>query len=428
MSTGLQAILANPAALASLQNTMGPATVQTQGEAEMERARAQLDQALAQLGIRASAASGEANQAAQAYGAAAAAPMPQVDPLEALVNRIGSRTASVLSGDKSYAEGGEKRLGDMHADLVRSRVDNLTALKDQWAMKAQAAKELGNLEEELKGRAQVEKFSKTIDGLLQAQRDAAEGERNTADNKAAMERVQEQGRTAIEVARINAAARGSGTSDADALLEDFTSDYTDSHGNPVKYLNQNKVPGIKDRNASVAAARRSGVPVLTQKQEDGLHLLEEAFGNISGISNMAIGVEDPATGAVEGGFLAEKPIDLKRLTNWFEAKVQTNPQIAAFPAYRTAAINIIQSLASLGPGLRINQAEINAALKYDIPNIGDTRATAKQKLKNLRQMLEHVEDSLLGRGMQQGSQPKPAKARRPNATEFDDEVNEVLGN
>lgn len=413
MATGLQAILANPAALATLQNTMGPATVQTQGDAEMERAKAELAAALDQLGGRASEASGQATQAAQAYGAAASAPVPQVDPIEALVNRMGSRTASVLSGDPTYAQGGEKRVDQMHADLVRARVDNLTALKDQWQMKAQAAKELGNLEEELKGRAQVEKFSKTIDGLLQAQREAGASERNKADNDAAMDRVKQQGENDLALERLRQSGAGAG-----AELANYTTEYIDSKGNPVKYLNQNKVPAIKNRDAAIVSARKSGVPVLTQKQEDGLHLLEEAFGNISGIEAAAIGAINEETGKMEGGFLAEKPVDMKRLTNRFEALAQTNPQIAAFPAYRTAAINIIQSLASLGPGLRINQAEINAALKYDIPNIGDTQATAKQKLKNLRQMLEHVEDSLLGRRTQQ----KPGSGASRDDDEDDEDA------
>lgn len=382
--TLLGASAISPAVLASLQNTLTPAGVLTQMEAE--RARVEGD-----MRARVQAALGEATSAQSAYQGAAAAPVPQVDPLESLVNTIGSRTASILTGDKSYAEGAQKRLDTMHADLVRARLDNLTSLKSIFDQKVEAARQLGNIEAELTNRLKSEQLGKTLDVLLQNQRDTAAAELQKAGDTAAMERVRQQGANALELERLKQQGERPNQGGVD-----YSTPYTTSGGVQLSYLNPAKIPQIKVRQAAVDAARLQGIPVLTQKQEDGLNLLRESFTNLESIANSALGPADPETGMRTGGFLAEQPLNPRRLTNYFEAAAQTNPQMAAFPSYRTAAINFIQSLASLGPGLRINQAEINAALKFDIPNIGDTRATAEQKMKNLHTMFTHVEESLLG--------------------------------
>lgn len=425
MSAG--GILISPAVLATLQNTLQstltPEGVLTQMDAERVRREAEMRRSV-------EAALGEAGAAQQAYQGAAAAPVPQVDPLEALVTRIGSSAASIVSGDKAYAERGVRSLDQMHTDLLRARMDNLTALKEGWDQKAAAARQLNNLEAEVNARAKSEQLAKTLDVMLQKQREAGAKERSDADNAAALARVRQQGANDLALERLRQSGKESEKgATTTAVLDNFTTEYVDSRGSRVKYLNQNKVPAIKDRNAAVVRARGAGVPVLTQKQEDGLHLLEEAFGNIEGIAASSIGVLNPETGEYEGGFLPDAKTNWnpKTARNVFAARFQTDAQVAAFPSYRTAAINIIQSLASLGPGLRINQAEINSALKYDIPNITDTRAVAQEKLKNLRTMLTHVEDSLLGRASAGKSGGKAGgSGASGGATSFEDEVRQAM--
>jgi hypothetical protein len=80
-----------------------------------------------------------------------------------------------------------------------------------------------------------------------------------------------------------------------------------------------------------------------------------------------------------------------------------NSDIKSFNAWRTAVINNVQALAGgQGSGLRINQAEIDAALKNDLPVItgvnADNLATANAKIAKLNSQLDSWSKQLLGGG------------------------------
>src|SRR5262249_5819362 len=82
--------------------------------------------------------------------------------------------------------------------------------------------------------------------------------------------------------------------------------------------------------------------------------------------------------------------------NQVKAAQQLDPRLSGYPAIRTGAIQTIQALASLGKGLRINQAEINAAMNFDYPRVNDTQATALEKFRILGMMMDHLEKAALG--------------------------------
>jgi hypothetical protein len=74
-------------------------------------------------------------------------------------------------------------------------------------------------------------------------------------------------------------------------------------------------------------------------------------------------------------------------------------------------------------GLRINQAEINLAVKNDIPNVTDTYATALRKLSIVSNMLDNAENPILSKNWG-GSSKAPSS---PKATDADRAYIKSLG-
>jgi hypothetical protein len=66
-------------------------------------------------------------------------------------------------------------------------------------------------------------------------------------------------------------------------------------------------------------------------------------------------------------------------------------------------------------GLRINQAEINLAIKNDIPNVTDTYGVALRKLRTVESMLDNAENPLLQNNWmpQPGIPPPTAPSGNP---------------
>lgn len=79
------------------------------------------------------------------------------------------------------------------------------------------------------------------------------------------------------------------------------------------------------------------------------------------------------------------------------------PDVKSFNAWRTAIINNVQALAGgTGSGLRINKAEIDAAMENDLPVItgpnADSAESAQKKLDILNTQLDNWEKQILGGG------------------------------
>lgn len=80
-----------------------------------------------------------------------------------------------------------------------------------------------------------------------------------------------------------------------------------------------------------------------------------------------------------------------------------NSDVKSFNAWRTAVINNVQALAGgQGSGLRINQAEIDTALKNDLPTLtgvnADNLSTAQAKIAKLNSQLDTWTKQILGGG------------------------------
>lgn len=181
-------------------------------------------------------------------------------------------------------------------------------------------------------------------------------------------------------------------------LKDYVT--TSSKGNP--YVDLSTVTDKTEKKNVEAAARASGVPVLTDANVGKMNAIEDTRNNLENIQAQfdKIGYSNGATKAFAGaGFGLSN-----RVSEFFG-----NTDIGSFKAWRTAAINSVQALAGgAGSGLRINAAEIDAATKNDIPNIGDTLAVGKAKMDVLRSQLDSWEQTLLG--------SKDRSAQAPSST------------
>lgn len=143
----------------------------------------------------------------------------------------------------------------------------------------------------------------------------------------------------------------------------------------------------KEQSVARAAALKAGLIAVDAKTGSSLRAVDTAKQNAISIWNQ---IKDKLPKDAQGR-LAAGP------RNKLSAYFQTDADLAAFGAWRTAAIQQVQALAEPGMGLRINQAEIKQAMDNDIPQITDDVGTAAQRIKNLLTMLNHKENDALTR-------------------------------
>jgi len=154
----------------------------------------------------------------------------------------------------------------------------------------------------------------------------------------------------------------------------------------------------KEKAAAMKWATQKGLSVAGSNEIGQLQDVDTARGNI----------ED-----IRGYVKSILPVDAQgRATEYpgirLSALLQTNEKRAAFGAYRAAAIRNLRAMAG-SKGLRINQAEINLAIKNDIPNITDTYGTASRKMDIVSQMLDNAESPILNRNWGKGGIPDGGK-------------------
>jgi hypothetical protein len=173
-----------------------------------------------------------------------------------------------------------------------------------------------------------------------------------------------------------------------------------------QYLDMTDFESAKERSAARQAAAAAGIPAVDKATGASLRAIDTAKQNAQ---SMWDAVKDKLPKDASGRILAGPG-------NKLSAYFQTEPQLAAFNAFRTAAIQQVQALAEPGMGLRINQAEITAAMENDIPQITDDLATAATRLKNLTTMLNHKENDALTRDrstLMPGAAPAPTAGKNP---------------
>lgn len=166
-------------------------------------------------------------------------------------------------------------------------------------------------------------------------------------------------------------------------------DFTQTTTNGGKFINTDSISDAKVKAAVQNAARKQGITIVDKAAAGKLQAIDDTRTNLANITNSfnQFAYPNAATRDTVGLFGLGKTI---------KDIFQTDSNISSFKSWRTAAINSIQALAGgQGSGLRINQAEINAATQNDIPNITDTMEVGKQKIANLTAQLNSWESEML---------------------------------
>ena len=210
---------------------------------------------------------------------------------------------------------------------------------------------------------------------------AQAGEAQRAQTTAGLE----QQRIAIEKQRLDLTAKNQDVTDLAPFIN------TTAAGRQYINLGDFQTPNQKKQAQDLANAK--GISYVDAKADAGLKAADAVKSTLGTIQQQ---IQDKLPKDAQGRIIGGAANKLSQL-------FQTQPELAAFGAWRTAAIQTVQALAQPGMGLRINQAEINAAMNNDLPQITDTVATAQQRLKNLETMLESKESSTLTRNRQEGS-------------------------
>lgn len=150
----------------------------------------------------------------------------------------------------------------------------------------------------------------------------------------------------------------------------------------------------KDKAAYAQTAIQNGYqPILDKGTADKIQAIADVKANLENIAGDVAkiplgkkGVADPIQGLFNSG-----------------SKFFGDADIKSYNAWRTSVINSVQALAGgAGSGLRINKAEIDAAMENDLPVItgvhADTHDSANAKLNKLSSQLDTWEKQILGGG------------------------------
>jgi hypothetical protein len=305
-----------------LNEGLGPGPL-TQQDASLisqkDAAELQLQQLLAQMAQAQQGREQSANSAGQQFQQAAQAPMPQVNPMAALIQSLGGNVASILGETPRYANNAQADLNAQKDELLARRAQNLAALKDNYDRQAAAAQSAGDLLAEAKLRKSADAVSKAYLAIHDEQankqamtelnaKEAGLNRRNKEDNDAAMQR-----------ARVAARGGGGGSmtatpeieAQAESIFRGIASGYMDP--DITKYgTNRSPLRGVLQR---LVADNRLDVVTLMQNFAGNRRAIStqnspqqtrmrQASETIEPLLGQLEGVVDPKTGKKTGGLVA----------------------------------------------------------------------------------------------------------------------------
>jgi len=372
--------MVDPAVLQSLLGTLMQGQISGLSQADLEQQQAALHGQVQQ-------AAEASNQATQQYQQAASAP-PGPSPTNFYDQLLGN-TASVLSGNQNYQQQAQNRLQQHIQEIDKGRMANLMALKDQAEQKAQAAEKLGNAEVAAKSRMSVEQYNSKMKLIAQGWKQAQD-EKNldTKGQQASdLENQRQGGRMDLE--KLRQQGRESLAQFRESLSVDVSpADAAKFEANSITTWNGRRVVDIdlftgkaKERIAQWAAENGA-----VMAKHDQMKVLQDIQGARANTDKIIQSIGPKLSKSAAERFTTG-------LANRFSRIFQTTPELGGYQTWRGSAIRALRAAAGSG-GLRLNQAEINLAVKNDIPDEMDTYDTAMQKLSNLTDMLDSAEDPL----------------------------------
>jgi hypothetical protein len=342
-----------------------------------------IDQMRSSRETEATAAKGKAD-ALRAKG------LPTTGAAADFTQRAAGSIADAFRGSNDRRALAEDLIKQEENQLVLKNQQDLKSLDEAYQKAADRASQLGDLETELKMREKIASNNEK----LQAGSDII---RTRMNNEAAADRENIQGKWAVRVAGIRQAgelglgggAGGSGLT-RDQIVSHSPSGY--------EFIDLSKSPDAKTKGELWTYGKQNGIPLANDRENASMTMVGDAISNIKMMRELVIPelTKDPhdIAGRMKRQIQSEPKIPYLGIPNPLYGD---NPTLGGLRALRTSAIQIIQTLASLGKGLRINQVEIEMARKYDIPEISDPQNIAEAKLRLLEMMVKHVERAALGK-------------------------------
>lgn len=366
----------------SLANTLNPAGVfSLQQAAEAQYA--------ADLQRRSQEATQQAQQAQGALQQAAAAPPPDIGGAGLIPSLFGN-VASVLAGNQRYGEEANQSIATTKASLLRARAENLSALHDVYLQKAGEAEKANDLETTEKYRVKAENLNKALLQVnanveRQDKKDAQDKELKAAYTRAVLGEHMDprSGHGNEPFVRLPdkpdfSLSTGAGSSTTPPIGRLITLEGPD--GEVAHYYSLEGATG-DPKNAGLIWANQHGVPVLNDKEQTIIKDIQGAKDNAIEVVNQGL----------DRGFFADSATQraVKGPMNWLKQQIQAKAPMSAYNTWRNQAIKALRATAGSG-GLRINQQEIDLAIKNDLPLITDTREVAIQKMANIQSMLANA--------------------------------------
>jgi hypothetical protein len=373
-------------------------TMSGQQVQSLDEIKAQQDAVAQQAMLRAAQAQQQAQGAGQEYGQAAAQGPPPMDAsiMGALLPALLANVGSVLGGTPAYREQHERRTEMKRGELLKARATNLQALSDKYQNLVKAAQDTGNHAAEVDARVKLDQAHQKFQLLQDKMKEEAEAtatagaQKFTGGQNAAQRRQMERdaligqgidpdtGKPLPYVPKSSFSLSAGGSAEAPPELKGLVT--TTSTGFQV--LNVGNLTG-NAKNAAVSWASSNGIPALNSAEMRQLEDVQGARYNVQSILDAITSSlpTDPVERAVKAPFIKMSQV------------FQTNKQLGSYGAWRTAAIKNLRATAGSG-GLRINQKEIELAVKNDIPKVTDTLPVAMAKMQHIAQMLDNAERPL----------------------------------
>lgn len=174
---------------------------------------------------------------------------------------------------------------------------------------------------------------------------------------------------------------------------------TTTSGRQYVDISEFQTPQAKEQ--ARKAAEEAGIRTVNKQEAAGLRAGDVARKNFQ---SMMTEIEGKLPRSPDGRLLVGPG-------NVLKAYFQKDADLAAWGSWRTAAIQAVQALAEPGMGLRLNRSEIDLMLQNDIPQITDTLATARNRVKHFNEMLDSKEKGVLERDRTTMSTPTAAPKR-----------------
>lgn len=322
----------------------------------MERLRQENEQALQE---HTRLATEQADQAKQQMQQAVQAPPEQPNPQAEFLQTLVGNTASVLGGNKTYAEHAQAGIQSERAGLMAKRKENLAHLQDVYKVKAEEAQKAGDLEATEKYRGRLESLHKQIDLV-----------NDNLDRQNRLDIAREGNKTKENVADTKNAPP--------VAPAGWEKEIIHTPGGQ-QAIDISRFFG-KQKAAITEAALAQGIPLTDAAGSAQLREIQSAR---RGVDTVLLKIQDLLPPDAQQRIAQTPGITMSQL-------LQTNARRASYPALWSQAIRQLRAMAG-SKSFRMTEAEINRTIANDMPKLTDTYDVAMGKMQSVIDMLDNAE-------------------------------------